>query len=72
MPTDPRGLLRMLLDNPDMDDELRTRLADASQHVGEKTVRAKQLAQAIRQLRREELERALANLPPSENRAAGH
>jgi DNA-binding Xre family transcriptional regulator len=65
LPTDPRALLRTLIDNPDMDDELTHRLTQASAHVGGRSSRAKQLAAEIRQLRRGELERALADLPPT-------
>ena len=63
--TDPRTLLQYLLDNPDEDDELNTRLANARQHVGEKSSRSQRLAAEIRQLRRTELERALNDLPPT-------
>jgi transcriptional regulator with XRE-family HTH domain len=72
LPTDPRELLRALLDNPDMDDELTHRLESTLRHVGDKSARGKQLAQTVRQLRREELEQALAQLQPSTDRASNH
>jgi transcriptional regulator with XRE-family HTH domain len=68
---DPRTLLQHLLDNPDNDDVLVARLAESRKHLGDKSLRAKRLADEIRQVRSEELSRALASLPPSENRAAG-
>jgi AcrR family transcriptional regulator len=68
---DPRTLIQFLLDHPDRDEVLTGRLADASQHVGNRTLRSKRLGDEIRQIRSEELMRALASLPPSENRAAG-
>lgn len=71
LPSDPRALLQTLIDNPDMDDELRTRLADARQHVGDRSSRAQRLAAEIRQVRSEELTKALASLPPQTERAAG-
>jgi transcriptional regulator with XRE-family HTH domain len=69
--TDPRTLIRELLDNPDKDTELLDRLAEAAQHLGDKSARAKRLAQEIRNTRRDELAHALASLPPAEQRAAG-
>jgi transcriptional regulator with XRE-family HTH domain len=69
MSVDPRSLLQHLLDNPDNDDVLLTRLADARQHIGDKSSRAKRLADEIRQLRSAELERALSDLPPAAARA---
>jgi DNA-binding Xre family transcriptional regulator len=64
LPNDPRALLRLLIDNPDIDDELTHRLEQAAGHTGENSSRAKRLAAEIRQLRRAELERALRDLPP--------
>lgn len=64
LPSDPRALLRFLIDNPDMDDELTRRLEQSVRHIGDKSSRAQRLAQEIRQLRRAELERALNDLPP--------
>jgi transcriptional regulator with XRE-family HTH domain len=72
LPRDPRTLLQTLIDNPDIDDELTHRLESTLRHVGDKSARGKQLAQTVRQLRREELEQALAQLQPSTDRASNH
>lgn len=69
--TDPRALLQHLLDNPDKDTELLTRLAKSSEHLGDRTRQAQRLAAEIRQVRSEELTKALASLPPQTERAAG-
>lgn len=71
-PVDPRMLLQHLLDNPDEDTELLARLSEAREHVGDRSARAKRLADEIRHTRHGELTRALDSLPPQTERAAGN
>jgi AcrR family transcriptional regulator len=64
--SDPRTLIRFLLDHPDQDHELLTRISDAASHVGTSSVRAKRLAAEIRSNRRDELQHALESLPSTD------
>lgn len=60
---DPRGLLEHLVVHPEDDSELRARLSEIPPEGTTNAQRAR-LADTIRQTRREELEAALAALPP--------
>jgi transcriptional regulator with XRE-family HTH domain len=66
---DPRALIRFLLENPERDEELNTRLSDAQTRSGLTGRRLVNLQETIRTVRREELEHALGALPPSAERA---
>jgi hypothetical protein len=63
---DPRKLIRFLLDHPNQDQVLLTRLSEATGHVGGKGTRMKQLEAEIRSNRSEELTSALAALPSTD------
>ena len=62
---DPRTLITYLIAHPEHDEELQTRLGEAESHTGLRGSRLAALRETIRNVRREELEHALAALPPS-------
>jgi len=63
---DLRSVIMRYLTNPDEDPELAHRLGEISTRMGLRGVQAKTMSGTIRELRREELERALAALPSKE------
>jgi transcriptional regulator with XRE-family HTH domain len=61
--TDPRSLIRKLLDEPDNDAELNRRLGEAAGLTGVSGARMKRLTDEIRLIRQGELQGALDALP---------
>jgi DNA-binding Xre family transcriptional regulator len=62
---DPRALITCLLNNPDMDGNLNSRLSDAESRSGLRGSQLEALKETIRDVRRRELGEALRHLPPS-------
>ena len=62
---DPRSLITWLIDNPDRDAELATRLGDVDTQVALSGRQKSALRDTVRAVRREELLSALDALPPS-------